>query len=399
MHRLAALGAGVGQRDAGQHLTQTIDRALEGGPELFHHGDPVDLTFADAVQLGFEFGGEVVVDILPGVVHQEAAHQLANARWREALFLQHHVFAVLQGLDDAGVGRRAANAELLQRLHQAGFGVTRRRLGEMLLAVETVDWQRFALDQGRQTGVALVGLVVFVFQIHRHEAGEHEGLARCAEYALADGDISGDRVVLRRAHLAGQRALPDHLVEAELLRRQVLADAVRGAADRGRADGFVRLLRVGGGVAVGVGGVRQVAALVVGRVVELAFDVGADLGHGLARQRHRICPHVADEADGAFADVYTFVEPLRSAHGALCGHTELANAFLLQGAGGEGRRGAAGFRCLFDGDDLGVMPLQSGHDGGLPGLIGEAELLDLGALPARQLRREILCSFLRVSLM
>src|ERR1044072_1912732 len=45
-----------------------------------------------------------------------------------------HVLAFLERRDDGGVGRRAADAVLLERLHERGFGVARRRLGEVLVA-------------------------------------------------------------------------------------------------------------------------------------------------------------------------------------------------------------------------------------------------------------------------
>ena len=156
------------------------------------------------------------------------------------------------------------------------------------------------------------------------------------------------------------------------------------------------LLSVGGGVAVDVGALRQVAALVVGGRVELALDVGADVGNRLARKRHRVGPHIGDEADRAFADVNAFIQRLCRAHGALGGHAELAHRLLLQRAGGEGRGGAAGLGALFDADDLGILTLQGGNHSRLGRFVRKAELLDLGALPFAELGGEGLAGLVGV---
>ena len=51
----------------------------------------------------------------------------------EPPLVEPHIFAVLEHLQDRGIGRRPADAEFFHPLDQRGFRIARRRLGEMLV--------------------------------------------------------------------------------------------------------------------------------------------------------------------------------------------------------------------------------------------------------------------------
>ncbi len=263
---------------------------------------------------------------------EETVDQAANVGRLEALFFQHHVFPVLQGGNDAGVGRRPADAVFLQGFYKAGLGEAGRRLGEMLLAEESVDRQGFALLQRRQLGF----LFLIVFLVYRQKSGEGQGLSGGAKGAFAHRDVGGDGVELCGGHLRGHGTLPDQFIETCLVVRQVLPDRIGCAGDGSRSHCLVRFLRVLGLGLVLLSGRRQEV------LVEVSAHMLADVCNRFLRQVHRVSPHVGDETNRAFAQIDPFVQLLSGSHHPVGGHAELANAGLLQGRGGERWCGMAG---------------------------------------------------------
>ena len=83
----------------------------------------------DRVELVLHRGGEVVVDEPPEVVLEQPDHRERDPGRHQRAALLPDVAAVLDRLDDRRVGRRAADAELLQRLDQARLGVAGGRVG------------------------------------------------------------------------------------------------------------------------------------------------------------------------------------------------------------------------------------------------------------------------------
>ena len=398
VQRLAALGAGFVELLGGDFGAADaflfLQLLLEALPEAVEHRHPLALAVGDVVKLVFQPGGEVVVDVLFEVLGQELVDDVTGVGRLEAFFLQRDVFAVLQRLDDRGVGGRAADAVFLQCLDEAGFGIARRRLGEVLFAVELVDRQFVADLQHRQAGFVVItgsGVVaVLVFLVDGNEAGEGQHLAAGPEHAVADGDVDGGGIELRRCHLAGQRALPDHGVELELLGRQEGLDRFRGAEDRGRPDGFVRFL--------GVLRLVLVADRALGQVVgvKVFADVIADFGQRVVGQHHGVGTHVGDQADLALADIDPFVELLRGAHGAVGGHAELAHGFLLQGRGGERCSRTARLLFLFHRRHADRLARQGREDTGLRRFVGDVELVELAAQPVGQAGGEFLPALVAV---
>ena len=146
--------------------------------------------------------------------------------------------------------------------------------GHDLAAVERLGF----LHVGQDGGVLVVlGLVVLALVVEREEARELHDRAGGAQLhgLVAGGDIDRDLVEHGAFHLAGDGALPDQLVEAELVLIQVLRHVLRQAEEVGRADRFVRFL--------GVLGLRRVDARLRRHVVlaVLGLDQAARLADRL----------------------------------------------------------------------------------------------------------------------
>ena len=96
-----ARAGGFGAIDS---LVLFLDQGLEGLPEARHQGNPLLLAPTDGIQFVFQPRGEVVIHILGEMTGQKLGHRPAHVGGMEATSIQDHVFTVLQGLDDAGVG-------------------------------------------------------------------------------------------------------------------------------------------------------------------------------------------------------------------------------------------------------------------------------------------------------
>ena len=381
----------VGREEVGaEFLVELVEHFLDpqvlgladgGGkclPEFAQHLVPVDLAAGNIVELVLEMGGEAVFDVAGEIGLQERRDDTAAILGNEALAVDAHVIAALQHLDDAGVGRGTADAELLELLDQAGFRIARRRLGEMLLRHDLAPVHRLVLGDVGQDGAGLVvvALVVLAFVVEREEAVELHDRAGGAKLdgLVAAGDVDRHLVQHGAFHLAGDGALPDQLVEAELVLVQIGGDVLRRPEQVGRTHGFVRFLGVLGLGRVDTGARRDVVGAVLG------LDQAAGLADRLGRELHAIGTHVGDEADRLAADVDAFVQALGDAHGGGGAEAQLARCFLLQGRGDEGRRRVAPDLAAVDGGDGegATLDLVLGLFGALLGV--EVELLELAAV-------------------
>ncbi len=109
------------------------------------------------------------------VLRQEAIDDLADVGRNEPAAFHLDVFAVAQRRDDRGIGRGPADAVLLERLDERRLGVPRRRLREMLLALQLDERKLVAFLERRQYLVTLVLYrVVEAFLVHGHEPGFHK---------------------------------------------------------------------------------------------------------------------------------------------------------------------------------------------------------------------------------
>src|SRR5581483_1515266 len=246
------LGRLVGRLHAADRLLGDLQFAVERLVELADDRHPRPAALGDLVQLLLHVRGEVHVHHVAEVLDQQVVYEHTELGRAQALLHALDVTALLDRRQRGCVSGRATDAALLQRLHQRGLRVARRRLGEVLLGQQRQQVQLLALGERRQRLALLVRdrRVVAALGVDRQEAGEFEPRAGRAEEELVGGvprrrrlDLDGRHVEARRRHLARHEALPDQLVQAELLGREPRLDGRRLAVDRGGADRLVRLLR------------------------------------------------------------------------------------------------------------------------------------------------------------
>jgi hypothetical protein len=195
-----------------------------------------------------------------------------------------------------------------------------------------------------------------------------------ARASLACDHVYRDGIEHRMRHLAGDGALPDQRIQLELIGVDLAFELLRRDGGRGRAHGFVGFLCI---LRLGLVDTRRLGKAFLAVKI---FDGGADLGHGLHGQRHRVGAHVGDEAYGAFAEIHAFIQLLRQPHGALRRETQLAGGFLLQRGGGEWRRRIALALLAVDGIDGELASgglVERGLGFARIAFVGEAELLHL----------------------
>src|ERR1700722_3082753 len=340
---LAARGKNVGTQklvQAVEHLARAeildvADGAGEIVPEVAQERLPIDLAVRDLVELLFQIGGEIVTDVFGEERFEEGRDNPALVLRKQALLLDPHVVAILEHRDGRGVGRRAADAELLHPLDQRRLGVAGRRLGEVLARVDPLLGKLLALAHRGQTARLFVFVVVPPLLVESEETWKAHHLAGRAKFELARAGLSQnvDRrsLELRALHLASDRARPDEFVELRLLGLEVARDVARALRHVGRADRFVRLLCV-----LGFGGVfsRRGRHVIV---AEILGDDAARRRNRLGREIDAVSSHVGNETGRAVADVDAFVEALCNLHGARRRKTELPRRLLLQGRSGERR--------------------------------------------------------------
>ena len=411
-HRLAALGvsaeiARLSDLLPAHRFFGVIDQLDEGLPELVEQRHPFHLARRDGVERILHPRGEVVIDVRREVLGQEAAHDLADVRRGEAAALDVDVLAVAQRRDDRCVGRGAADAVFLERLHQRGLREARRRLREMLGRGHAHELDLVALRHRRQYVIRVVlHDIVHALLVHRNVAGfdqrrtvgaQHGALRAVggARRATAGQELHRHGVEDGGRHLARDGALPDERVEPELVGFQFLFDIRGHDAGVGRPDRLVRLLRA---LRLGAIDPRLFGESLL--AVEPDDDL-ADLPDRFLREIDRVGAHVRDQADLALADVHALVQLLRHAHGLLSAETELAGGFLLQGRGGEGRSGIPAPLFSVDGEhgELAAGGLvERAHRLVRGTLRGEAELLDLRAPVLDQLGGKLLLGVLELGI-
>ena len=157
-------------------------------------------------------------------------------------------------------------------------------------------------------------------------------------------------------HLAGQRPLPDQLVEPRLGPGHLVGHrpGVGERVARG-PDGLVGLLGV-----LDLAGVPPRLGREHARPVPLGH-LGPGGGHRARRQRRAVGAHVGDVA--------LLVQRLGRPHGRRRGHAQLAGRLLLQGRGDERGRGTAPVRLRRAGPDRELGAVEFGGERGGRGLV------------------------------
>ena len=363
---VAGLGGDVAALDG---LADLVDALLERAEERAQQRDPRPVALGDLVELLLHPGREREVHVLAEVQDEEVGHDLADLLGMQAPLLDPDVAAIDDRRDRRGIGRRAADAVLLERLDQRRLRVPRRRLGEVLGGRDVEHACDVALGQRRQRALRLLGGVVLALRVDPGEAVEQGPGRRGAKPVVARLELDRRGLELLGRHLRGDGALPDQAVEAVLLGLERRAHGLRVPLERRRADRLVRLL---GALRAGL-----VDPALAGPVAlaEAVLDDALGLGHRDARDRRRVGPHVGDQADVPVRGVDALVQPLGDAHRPLGAEAELAARLLLERAGRERRRGVALRLAL--GDRLDDR-LELAQRGGVPAgglVVGDVERL------------------------
>ena len=224
--------------------------------------------------------------------HQQVAHHHAKLLRVEAPLLFVHVLAVLDDGKDGGVGGRAADALLFQRLDERRFVIAGRRLREVLLRGELAELERLTrLDRGKRMLQLFVlrhfGLFILALLVDREETLELHDRPCGAEQIIAGGDVNGSLVEHGGGHLRGHKAPPDELVKLELIGAEKTAQRVGRALDRSRPDGLVSVLGIF---------LRPVTDWLAGQVViaERLFDEGTHSGQRSFSDSHGVGSHVSN---------------------------------------------------------------------------------------------------------
>ena len=277
------------------------------------------------------------------------------------------VAAVLDGLDDGGVGGRPADAAFFEFADERCFGVVRRRGGGVFLGLDQLRVERVTLAQRRQDPLFFGHIALgFVGALHvgRKKPSKLMTLPKAEKVAWPCSPAGATNHGGARAdcvlHLAGQSVLPDEVVKAEFVAAQLALQFPGGAegVPAGRMASWASWMPLAlGGVVRGASGTHPPAV-----------EIGG-LGTGgidrLGGQLSRIGTHVGDVA--------VLVQRLGHVHGVLHAEAELASGLLLETRGDERRLRALGERFLVHALDGKRHGAEQAGQGGREGLIYQAD--------------------------
>ena len=202
------------------------------------------------------------------------------------------------------------------------------------------------------------GLVLFGVLVKFRKALEQDLVAGSPQFIAAAVDDDGHVFRFDRFHLAGQEAVPNEGIQAQLVAGQKFRHLVRRQFQRRRTDSFMRILTGLLGL-VDAGLFRDIFFAIVRR-----NEFPRSLDHVVV-DADRVCTHVGDEADMALvAHIEAFIELLSQHHGLLGTEIELADTFLLHRRRRERRLRLAFALALFDFyDHIGVVRFAAAFPG------------------------------------
>ena len=360
-------------------LARAVGSEEESGQEV----RSVLLSRGDTVQVALHRGREVVVDQVRQVLLEQARHGERQPRGHQVLAAVRHVPAVPDRLDGGRVGGGTADTELLHGLDQRGLRVAARGLGLVAVGGGLGQRRGVALGNVRQ---GLLRIILFrvvtplvaALLVGQAEARGGDDRARGRGQHVVTLPVNLDagehadrrRVAESVGHLRGDRALPDQVVQGQLLLRQGTRHLARRAeVVAGGTDRLVRLLRAlrrGAVQARGLG--HGLAPIKLGGLLTSRVN-------RLAGQGRRVGTHVGD--------VTRLVEGLGGAHRRGGVPVQLARRLLLEGRRREGGSraaavGLAGHRV----DNRGRGALQRAGVGAGRGLV-QMQDAGLGGLRAQ----------------
>ena len=199
-----------------QILFRRLHRCGKVRIEVPDDGLPVDAAFPDGVEERLQIRGKLPVHDRREVFDHDLVDHLADLRHVQILLLAGDVPAGKDRRDGGRVGAGTADALLLQRADEAGLGVMRRRLSEVLFLPELLQRKHLALRQLQKCGIA--GLLLFlIVRVDVHESRKLQGRTGKLENVCAalSADVGGG--IDGRAHPACGKTLPDQLIQTELI--------------------------------------------------------------------------------------------------------------------------------------------------------------------------------------
>ena len=108
-------------------------RCGKGAIEFLHQRHPVPFAFGDVVQLRLHLRGEIYVDQIGEILHQHIVDDDAGFGGMVTARLTIHITALFNRRENRRIRRRSADAVFFHCADERRVGVTRRRLGEVLL--------------------------------------------------------------------------------------------------------------------------------------------------------------------------------------------------------------------------------------------------------------------------
>ena len=327
----------LGQNLGNPQVRRLCNRRRKIAPEPRQNLFVIPLPGRDIIQLRLKVGGKVILDIAPEKVGQKRRDQPALILGDQPVLVFADIFAVLDRGQNRGIGGRSPDPQLLHPLDQRGFGIARRWLGKMLLRRDFLLVRLLALHDLRQTPLVVLFVVAALVIDLQKAVKQHDLPIRAqADLPIRAGRVHHGPLHPRRRHLAGNRALPDQVVQLALIRLGKF-QRVRRRRHLGRPDTFMRFLRVLGLVLVDARAVGH-----IGRA-KLPLDLVPRRSHRFRRHVDAVGPHIGDVA--------RLIQTLCRRHAGLGPHAVFAARLLLQGRGHEGRIGVARRRLSFDPGD------------------------------------------------
>ena len=283
-----------------QLLLRRRDRGSKVRIEVSDEILPVDASLLDTVEQQFHVGGEVHrYDGGESLLHH-FIDRLAEIRHKQALAVLGDVVSREERRDRRRIRTRTTDAQLLHRVDEARLRVMCRRLRKMLLAFHFRPRERRA-DLRHVTGILLVILLLLGFGVYAAVAFKHTFRCACGKCMLSVADREGRHTRYALRHAACDEALPDQLVQAELLVRQLILDGCRCNINIGRTDRFMRVLDL----------LTRIGSITVGTKEFLSVFCADVIGShlcGLLADTRRIGSQVGDQTDAAVSlDLHAFI--------------------------------------------------------------------------------------------
>ena len=314
-----------------------VHRAFELGREfvveLVEHVGPPLRALRHLVEFAFDLPRVADLDELVAEAPlEESGDRLADGRRVESSLLLHDIAAVLDHVDNTGIGRGTADPLLLHLLDERRFGVAWWRRLKLLPRLDLEGRQfRALLEVGQHLVAIVLGRAAHGIKTiePQHAAARFE---HGAGVAVAPSHADTRRIPFGVGRLAGEEALPDQPIDLHLLIGERRGDAVGIASRVGWPDRLVGLLGALVGAGVGAGLLRHILPTVP------LLEVAPRHVDGLFGEVCRVGTHVGDQAHPALArQVDALVELLGDPHRAVGRHAEPAAGGLLQGACDERR--------------------------------------------------------------